>query len=90
MPAAKKSRENPQAPKAASELEVTDINCPRCLRSFTCNAANIKQCQCWGVGLGQREYDYLRSHGYSAEQTGCLCRNCLLEIQNLVKNSSSS
>ena len=64
-----------------AELKVADIDCPRCHKAFTCNAADIKQCQCWGIGLGADDFTYLKKQGFSAEQTGCLCRNCLLEIQ---------
>ena len=55
--------------------------CPRCSAKFVCNAANIEQCQCWGVELGSRELEYLKSQGVSEQYVGCLCRSCLLEIQ---------
>jgi hypothetical protein len=76
MPAIKKDTDNKIADqKEVTKLEVSATKCPRCSASFVCNAANIQQCQCWGV-----------------VQTGCLCRNCLLEIQreavDAVNNSS--
>ena len=70
------------------KLQVADIHCPRCDKSFTCNAADIKQCQCWGVGLGPKEFAYLKTQGFGAEQTGCLCRQCLLEIQRIVRDDA--
>ena len=66
------------------ELKVAVTACPRCFAEFLCNAANIQQCQCWGVGLGASEFAYLKSQGFSAQQTGCLCRKCLLEIKDEV------
>lgn len=87
MPAIKKHTENAHEVKAGSrpELVVADIHCPRCHSAFTCNAADIKQCQCWGVGLGPDEFEYLKQQGFTAEQAGCLCRQCLLQIQETVK-----
>jgi hypothetical protein len=75
-----------QSNSKMADLKVADINCPRCHKAFTCNAADIQQCQCWGVGLGADDFAYLRRKGFSAEQTGCLCRNCLLEIQIEVRS----
>ncbi|MBL4799877.1 MAG: cysteine-rich CWC family protein [Oleispira sp.] len=69
-----------------SKLKVADIDCPRCHKGFTCNAADIKQCQCWGVELGVDDFSYLQQQGFSALQTGCLCRDCLLEIQIEVRS----
>ena len=70
-----------------TELKVAAIECPRCNKVFTCNAANIKQCQCYGIGLQADDFAYLLQQGFSAEQTGCLCRNCLLDVKEVVKNS---
>jgi hypothetical protein len=90
MPAFKKDTDK----KIEAVLKVSATTCPRCSTDFVCNAADIKQCQCWGVGLGPDEFAYLKKQGFSAEQTGCLCRNCLLEIQrevaDAVNNSSST
>lgn len=55
--------------------------CPRCSSSFFCNAGDIEHCQCWGVKLGLAEFDYLKQQGFSANEVGCLCRDCLLEIK---------
>jgi hypothetical protein len=67
---------------------VNDNLCPRCQQAFHCNADDIEHCQCWGIGLGQGEFQYLREQDFSAEVTGCLCRQCLLEIQQIVKSAS--
>lgn len=73
--------------KDAEALKVTETECPSCHKGFTCNAADIKQCQCYGVNLQAADYSYLRQLGFSAEQTGCLCRDCLLSVKEVVKNS---
>jgi hypothetical protein len=93
MPAIKKDTDNKIADqKEVTKLEVSATKCPRCSASFVCNAANIQQCQCWGVVLGVEALTYFKQQGFSAQQTGCLCRNCLLEIQreavDAVNNSS--
>lgn len=68
-------------------LKVSMTTCPSCLADFVCNAANIEQCQCYGVNLQAEDIAYLRESGFSAEQSGCLCRNCLLAVKEAVKNS---
>lgn len=83
MPDAKKERES------NAKLTVVETQCPRCKSSFTCNAANIEHCQCWGVALVAQDFAYLRQLGFSAEEAGCLCRDCLVDIKKQVKNSSS-
>jgi hypothetical protein len=83
MPAIKKDTDKKVADqKKVAKLEVTATQCPRCSADFVCNAANIQQCQCWGVELSIEALTYLKQQGFSAQQTGCLCRNCLLEIKN--------
>ena len=62
-------------------LVVNPTICPRCSTGFICNAADIEQCQCWGVKLGMAEFEYLQQQGFSLNEVGCLCRNCLLEIK---------
>jgi hypothetical protein len=93
MPAIKKDTDKKIADqKEVPKLEATATTCPRCSARFVCNAANIQQCQCWGVGLGFEAFSYLKQQGFNAQQVGCLCRNCLLEIQRevaeVVNNSS--
>jgi hypothetical protein len=91
MPAFKKDTDKKSSDrKQAAMLTVSAITCPRCSASFVCNAANIQQCQCWGVGLGADDFAYLKQQGFSAEQTGCLCRNCLLEIQREVADAANN
>ena len=68
-----------------SDLKVAVTTCPRCFSDFLCNAANVQLCQCWGVGLGEKEFSYLKSQGFSAAQTGCLCRDCLNSIKKQVQ-----
>lgn len=67
-------------------LKVAVTSCPRCFAEFLCNAANIQQCQCWGADLGPKEFAYLKSEGFSAQQSGCLCRGCLNQIKRIVSN----
>ncbi|MFT7410557.1 MAG: hypothetical protein ACI9EX_001154 [Oleispira sp.] len=93
MPAIKKDTDKKIADqKKVSKLEAIATTCPRCSARFLCNAANIQQCQCWGVELGSETFTYLKQQGFSVQQQGCLCRNCLLEIQrevaDAVNNSS--
>ena len=91
MPAFKKDTDKKSSEqKQEVTLRVSAITCPRCSAEFVCNAADIKQCQCWGVGLGPDEFAYLKKQGFSAEQTGCLCRNCLLEIQREVADTANN
>ena len=95
MPAFKKDTDKKNTEqKKGTALTVSATICPRCSADFLCNTADIKQCQCWGIGLGPDEFAYLKQQGFSAEQAGCLCRNCLLEIQREVaivaKNSPSA
>jgi len=85
MPAPKKDTDKKNTgQKKSAALTVSATICPRCRADFLCNAGDIKQCQCWGIGLGPDDFAYLKQQGFSAEQTGCLCRNCLLEIQREV------
>mgnify|MGYP000064086020 CR=1 FL=1 len=96
MPAPKKHRDKKTVARKeggnhirqVEPLTVADVECPRCQSRFHCNAANIEQCQCWGVGLESQDFAYLQQLGFSAEETGCLCRNCLLDIKKQVRNSS--
>lgn len=90
----KKDTDKNNQAELGAELKVSATTCPRCSANFVCNAANIQQCQCWGVGLGADDFAYLKQQGFSAEQSGCLCRNCLLEMQReavgAANNSSST
>jgi len=76
--------------KQETVLKVSATTCPRCLAEFICNAADIQHCQCWGVTLVSDDFSYLKAQGFSPKETGCLCRNCLLEIQREVAASQLS
>jgi hypothetical protein len=65
-------------------IEATSTICPRCSGEFLCNSADIEHCQCWGVELGTDDFNYLIQLGFCAEEAGCLCRKCLLEIKKAV------
>lgn len=97
MPASKKDLDKPSVKHSGnndsieiSKFSIAEIECPRCGSLFTCNAVDIKQCQCWGVGLKKDDFTYLKRQGFSAEQTGCLCRDCLLQIQKEVADIAGS
>lgn len=50
--------------------------CPRCQAPFECKVGDISQCQCYGVPLNVEQRKFLE------ERYGeCLCRQCLLELQ---------
>lgn len=85
MPDSKKGPDNQNNRQFTTELTC----CPRCYAEFTCNAANIEQCQCWGVNLQPEDWRYVSEAGFRADESRCLCRKCLLEIQDAAKNSSS-
>ena len=53
--------------------------CPRCRKHFDCKPGNITQCQCFGVQLTVEQRAYI-----DERYNDCLCRNCLLELQNEV------
>ena len=52
-------------------------NCPRCNATFECKPGSITQCQCYGIELTAEQKTFLEQH-YS----DCLCRNCLLQLQD--------
>lgn len=93
MADSKKDTDKNKQSALGTELRVSATTCPRCSIDFVCNAANIQQCQCWGLELKADDFAYLKQQGFSAEQSGCLCRDCLLEIQREARaaaNNSSS
>lgn len=73
-----------------SSVKPSPIKCPRCFSDFICNAADIEHCQCYGINLQSDDFAYLQQKGFTAEETGCLCRNCLLEIQKEVADAKLS
>lgn len=57
-----------------------NLNCPRCRKPFLCKADKIEQCGCRNVDLSPETRDYLESTDY-----GCLCPNCLKELNKIVE-----
>lgn len=55
--------------------EISDKICPRCQKSFTCNANNIALCQCNGIKLTE-EVKIKLEKLYS----NCLCNECMNKI----------
>lgn len=53
--------------------------CPRCGAEFICTHDAL--CQCVGISLNDNARAYLRTH-----YTDCLCRKCLIEINELTIN----
>lgn len=51
-------------------------SCPRCNQSFECKPGNITECQCFGIQFTEEEKKHI-----SKVTSDCLCRNCLLELQ---------
>ncbi|HEX7365573.1 MAG TPA: cysteine-rich CWC family protein [Pelobium sp.] len=52
------------------------IICERCQTKIECKANKYTQCQCSKVSLNLNEVQYV-SEGFD----GCLCANCLLDLQ---------
>ena len=52
--------------------------CPRCNKSFECNAINIAKCQCSTINLSAEENDFLQMN-----YKDCLCLSCLKQIKLL-------
>ncbi|UYQ94357.1 cysteine-rich CWC family protein [Chitinophaga horti] len=55
--------------------------CQRCNAPFECKVGNILQCQCNGIELNAE----MREH-IAGAYTECLCRKCLLDIQQEYRN----
>ncbi|MFC5282138.1 cysteine-rich CWC family protein [Pedobacter alpinus] len=52
------------------------IACERCGIKVECKANNYTQCQCSTVKLNLNEVQYI-----SENYDGCMCANCLIELQ---------
>ncbi|WP_345950924.1 MULTISPECIES: cysteine-rich CWC family protein [unclassified Mucilaginibacter] len=52
------------------------IQCDRCRTAFECKANSYTRCQCSAVQLTINEVQYV-----AELYDGCLCANCLLELQ---------
>ncbi|QES87274.1 cysteine-rich CWC family protein [Rhizosphaericola mali] len=59
--------------------------CPRCQKTFFCNANDISNCGCRTIHLQQTTLEYLSKTNYD-----CLCPACLNEINNLVTQTQNS
>lgn len=55
-------------------------NCPRCNKAFECKPGNITQCQCFGIVMTTEQNAYIE-----LRYSDCLCRNCLIQLQNEVE-----
>lgn len=54
--------------------------CQRCNAVFECKPGSVTQCQCFGVKITTEQKAFLEEY-----YTDCLCRNCLLQLQNRVE-----
>lgn len=59
--------------------------CPRCKIKFTCNAGDIKNCQCYTIKLSEKEGELLEENFED-----CLCIKCLLEIKGISMSKTNS
>lgn len=50
--------------------------CPRCGQKFTCKVGDILKCQCFGIEMNDEQQNFI-----SNEYNECLCRDCLLQLQ---------
>lgn len=50
--------------------------CPRCQQSFECKVGDVLHCQCYGISFSETAKAYIADR-----YPDCLCRNCLLELQ---------
>lgn len=51
-------------------------SCPRCQQAFECKPGNITECQCFGLQFTAGEREFI-----GAESGDCLCRDCLIALQ---------
>ncbi|TFF33895.1 cysteine-rich CWC family protein [Mucilaginibacter psychrotolerans] len=58
------------------------LSCDRCQSRFECKANAYTKCQCSKVQLSINEVQYV-----SELYDGCLCANCLLELQQEYQES---
>ncbi len=54
--------------------------CPGCKAAFECKSGSVTQCQCSDIQLTNEQRIFLEQ-----TYTDCLCRNCLLELQNKIE-----
>ncbi len=61
-----------------------ESTCQRCLSTFQCKANDIVACQCATVTISKATQKYLSTTNY-----GCLCKNCLVEINQQLEKSTN-
>jgi len=74
--------------KIILHLELMDKHeekyCPKCKNSFTCKVGDIANCQCNTVQLSAAASLFLSNTNFD-----CLCKDCLVKINNDVKLAKS-
>jgi hypothetical protein len=68
---------------AQNETYGDHLNCKRCGNVFTCRADQIEKCHCSTVKLHPATLAFLNQ-----TEWGCLCSDCLREIDHNVTSSS--
>jgi len=58
-------------------------HCPRCTATFECKVGDISNCQCSEVKLSDLTQSFIAKTDFD-----CLCRNCLLQLNQLVRISA--
>jgi hypothetical protein len=58
--------------------------CQRCDNSFDCQPENISECQCNSIAISEKTSLFLRNSFFD-----CLCKNCLLEIEEKTQHIDS-
>ncbi|PZP40923.1 MAG: hypothetical protein DI598_18875 [Pseudopedobacter saltans] len=59
--------------------------CPRCNETFECKVGDIVNCQCNEVTLCEDAVTFLGKTQY-----GCLCKDCLIEINDVFEKENTS
>ena len=55
--------------------------CHICNKKFECNVNHIEDCFCYSIQLSPETKEIL-----SSKKDDCLCKDCLMEIENKVKS----
>ena len=55
--------------------------CGRCQSEFECRADDILNCQCNTVSVSNETHLFLQKTHF-----GCLCKNCLIEINEIIES----
>lgn len=56
-------------------------HCARCRTLFECKMGDVANCQCNSVEISEEAREFLKGTSYD----DCLCRNCMAEIDQMVK-----